>query len=197
MPASNISRMLTPFSTSSQHAPVQGWLSLYTSLSSTVDSDESIANSGLICSSTPITSPLAMLFNAKDRKPNLLNDRQSNFKKSPSLTITTGPSGDECPTHNSTRPLPLAPHDRYYDLNSFSSEDFSFTANPNDVTSLASSDWGDEACVRVAVQNYHHLSLMILLCSYSLNFRKSIGRSRIVYSYSSMPSTKYFLNLDV
>ncbi|KAM7532768.1 hypothetical protein Aperf_G00000129570 [Anoplocephala perfoliata] len=126
---------------------------------SKVDFDESLTDSGLICSNTPTSSPLAMLFSAKDRKPNLLNLKQTNLKESCPLTTQTGLSGDGRSSRNSTHPLPLAPSDRYYNLNSFSSEDFSFATNPNDVTSITSSDWGDEAC-EIDRQRSHCVQLL-------------------------------------
>ncbi|KAL5107469.1 hypothetical protein TcWFU_002610 [Taenia crassiceps] len=110
-------------------------------------------NGTLAC--TPIVSTgqkyiTTMLFNEREIKPNILTERFSTPNNTDAATISPGPGGDG---HISTsqekrEPLPPLPTpcDRYFDLNTFSSEGCSFTTNPNDINSLTSSDWGDEAC---------------------------------------------------
>lgn len=154
MPASSISRMPSPLT---QLPPIQNWLSLYSSLTSTVDFNEIKPKpcTTITKSISPIPSLLAMMFNNKDRKLNLLKDKQTRAKESPNLRTSNAASREKHKFNNfssnkSTHPPPLTSYDRYYDLSSFSSEDFSFTTNPNDVTSITSSDWGDEACVSFA-----------------------------------------------
>nr|CDS26133.1 protein FAM149 [Hymenolepis microstoma] len=160
MPASSISRMPPPLT----HLPnTQDWLSLYSSLSSTVDFNDIKQNpcAAIKTASSPVSSPLSMMFKNKPHKPNLIKDEQDGPKEPSNLIISNRDSGDgykvnKFSSDRSTLPLPLTVHDKYYDLNSLSSEDFSFTTNTNDVTSITSSDWGDEAC-EIDRQKSHHL----------------------------------------
>ena len=92
-------------------------------------------------------SPLAMLFNAKERKPNILPG-QPKKTENISSKVMPGPCGDGCFSRHPFPPPPT-PCERRLDLSTFSSEDYSFTSNPNDMNSITSSDWGDEACVSI------------------------------------------------
>ncbi|VDL64011.1 unnamed protein product, partial [Hymenolepis diminuta] len=159
MPASSISRMPSPLA---QLPPIQNWLSLYSSLTSTVDFNEIKPKpyTQITKSISPSPSLLAMMFNNKDRRLNLLKEKQTRAKESPNLGTSNAASREKhkfnnFSSNNSTNPPPPTSYDRYYDLSSFSSEDFSFSTNPNDVTSITSSDWGDEACELDRERSHH------------------------------------------
>ena len=140
-------------------------------------------------------SALAMLFNTKDRKPNILSEKMMKPFDLTSSSVLPGPCGDGSFVHYPT-PTPPTLSDRRFDLNTFSSEDYSFETNPNDMNSIISSDWGDEACVSVfsILLNIHFISTTSL---YSLNyFRKLIDSVHSMYSNCLTLSIICFSNQD-
>ncbi|VDO00728.1 unnamed protein product [Rodentolepis nana] len=160
MPAPSIRQMPPPIT----HLPnIPDWLSLYSSLTSTRDFNEIKQNSCTVTKTviSPVPSPLSIMFKNRPHKPNLIKDKQNGNKETSNLTSSNKNNGyvhkvDNFSLDRSTAPLLLAAHDKYYDLSTFSSDDFSFTTNANDVTSITSSDWGDEAC-EIDRQKSHHL----------------------------------------
>lgn len=100
---------------------------------------------------SPSQSILAMLFSTKEIKPNILSSQFAKPENADVATIPQGIDGDgrtlQNPGKQKPRPHTPTPCDRFFDLNTFSSGGCSFATNPNDINSLTSSDWGDEACV--------------------------------------------------
>lgn len=127
---------------------------------------------------TPNQSTLAMLFSAKEIKPNILSGQFTKSENADTVTMPLGPGGDgHIPQNRCKRkplPPPPTPCDGYFDLDTLSSEGYSFATNANDIHSLTSSDWGDEACVSqmlpcTDLSCSSHSSLTVLSCRKSID----------------------------
>uniref|UniRef100_A0A5K3FDY5 DUF3719 domain-containing protein n=1 Tax=Mesocestoides corti TaxID=53468 RepID=A0A5K3FDY5_MESCO len=116
-------------------------------------------------SSSP--SLLATLFKENERKPNILNPRIESCISTSShnllMATASRPSfgGPLKITKKGRNPVPPPPTPRhiYFDLSTLPSDDCSFATNPNDLNSLTSSDWGDEAC-EIDRERSHHVQLL-------------------------------------
>nr|CDS19482.1 protein FAM149 [Echinococcus granulosus] len=146
MPASNISRMPTQLRTNANNFLTNGFFRNGT------PGDDYIEDNFLdLCQRKTFCHPtLAMLFSAKEIKPNILSGQFAESRHADVSTVHPGPGGDGLISQNPGKPKPLPPPPTpcggVFALNTFSSDDYSFTTNPNDMNSLTSSDWGDEAC---------------------------------------------------
>ncbi|CDS37539.1 protein FAM149 [Echinococcus multilocularis] len=146
MPASNISRMPTQLRINANNFLTNGlfW--------NGTPGDDYIEDNFLdLCQRKTFCHPtLAMLFSAKEIKPNILSGQFAESRNVDVSTVHPGPGGDGLISQNPGKPKPLPPPptpcDGVFALNTFSSDDYSFTTNPNDMNSVTSSDWGDEAC---------------------------------------------------